>query len=415
MVAQINLMKFYRFPSEFFGGRIGIITPYKSQLMLLRNRFSSAFGSSVSSDIEFNTIDGFQGREVDILILSTVRATDSSSAQSEISKSTIGFVADVRRMNVALTRARLSLWILGTARTLQNNRNWAALLKDAKERNLVISIKRPYGSMFRSAYKKNATPSNHDVCANRQKIFAKNGDSGTSIKHNGRKSKAEVKTKEKYTGENDGISEKLEDLQIRERSARREPKSLVKENQNHPLAANAEHSRKKNVNSADLGESECDGERRIEDRSVKKFDSGPPIGKNRKDRRHNSKSDKGHTGDTVNNNNSSKSKELKGPNRTSDHDRSCRKMKNSTSVAGGSPMEQEADDKGRDTRADIIAKRKQQREAVDAILNSSLVSSKKSKSSTKSGPSKRSQSPTSMVSSSGIRSPKKRKGTVPHS
>lgn len=99
----------YRHPSEFVGGRIGIITPYKCQLSLLRSRFSSAFGSSITSDMEFNTVDGFQGREVDILVLSTVRAAGPCSAASGINSSSIGFVADVRRMNVALTRAKLSL------------------------------------------------------------------------------------------------------------------------------------------------------------------------------------------------------------------------------------------------------------------------------------------------------------------
>uniref|UniRef100_A0A6N2K2U2 DNA2/NAM7 helicase-like C-terminal domain-containing protein n=1 Tax=Salix viminalis TaxID=40686 RepID=A0A6N2K2U2_SALVM len=98
----------------------------------------------------FNTVDGFQGLEVGILILSTVRAADLSSSMnglssssigfvadirrmndladerssmSRLSSSSIGFVADIRRMNVALTRAKLSLCILGNARTLQTNRN----------------------------------------------------------------------------------------------------------------------------------------------------------------------------------------------------------------------------------------------------------------------------------------------------
>lgn len=135
----------YRYPSEFVAGRIGIITPYKRQLAVLRSRFSSAFGSQVAADMELNTVDGFQGREVDILVLSTVRATHSASDGN--SQSRIGFVADVRRMNVALTRARLSLWVFGNTRTLQRDHNWGALVKDAKEREAIIPVKRPY-NMF---------------------------------------------------------------------------------------------------------------------------------------------------------------------------------------------------------------------------------------------------------------------------
>lgn len=107
--------------------------------------------------MEFNTVDGFQGREVDILILSTVRAAedprriDSSRVNSS---NRIGFVADVRRMNVALTRAKISLWILGNARTLRTNDSWAALIRDAKDRNLVISVQRPYESLFQEAFMK---------------------------------------------------------------------------------------------------------------------------------------------------------------------------------------------------------------------------------------------------------------------
>ena len=139
-----------RYPLEFVGGRIGVITPYKRQLSVLRSRFSSAFGSSISAEMEFNTVDGFQGREVDILVLSTVRAAEHQASRS--SSSSIGFVADVRRMNVALTRAKFSLWILGNARTLQTNENWASLLKDAKERNLVTQVRRPYNNLiFNSA------------------------------------------------------------------------------------------------------------------------------------------------------------------------------------------------------------------------------------------------------------------------
>lgn len=151
--AAVELLNFFkqRYPSDFSGVRIGIVTPYKSQLSLLRSRISSKFGSSVTAVMEFNTVDGFQGREVDILILSTVRASASCFAEHKIHSGNIGFVADVRRMNVALTRAKFSLWILGNAKTLMTNKNWEALLKDAKKRNLVISSKQPYDSIFKSA------------------------------------------------------------------------------------------------------------------------------------------------------------------------------------------------------------------------------------------------------------------------
>lgn len=147
----------HRHPTEFGRVRIGIITPYKCQLSLLRSRFSHSFGASLIIDIEFNTVDGFQGREVDILILSTVRAADPSST-SGTNSCGIGFVADARRMNVALTRAKLSLWVLGNSRTLQVNPDWGALMKDAKERNVIVSVKKPYDSIFESATPSNSYP-----------------------------------------------------------------------------------------------------------------------------------------------------------------------------------------------------------------------------------------------------------------
>jgi hypothetical protein len=138
-----------RYPSEFTSRKIGIITPYRSQLFLLRSRFSSCFGPEIVAEMEINTVDGFQGREVDILMLSTVRASMSSGSRHQTGEArSIGFVADVRRMNVALTRARLSLWIVGNARTLQTNSHWDSLVQNAKERNLFIAVRRPYGLVF---------------------------------------------------------------------------------------------------------------------------------------------------------------------------------------------------------------------------------------------------------------------------
>ncbi|XP_040383283.1 uncharacterized protein LOC102709595 [Oryza brachyantha] len=142
-----------RYPSEFACRKIGIITPYRSQLSLLRSKLNSFFGPEIVAEMEINTVDGFQGREVDILVLSTVRASTSSDSGHRSGEArSIGFVADVRRMNVALTRARFSLWIVGNAKTLQSNSHWASLLQNAKERNILISVKRPYGLLFEKVH-----------------------------------------------------------------------------------------------------------------------------------------------------------------------------------------------------------------------------------------------------------------------
>ncbi|CAK7267575.1 DEAD-box type RNA helicase [Sporothrix epigloea] len=111
--------------SKTFGGKIGIITPYKAQLFALRQRFADQYGPGVLDSVEFNTTDAFQGRECDIIIFSCVRASPTGG---------IGFMTDIRRMNVGLTRAKSSLWILGDSRALRQGEFWRALIEDAKER-----------------------------------------------------------------------------------------------------------------------------------------------------------------------------------------------------------------------------------------------------------------------------------------
>lgn len=109
-----------------FRGKIGIITPYKGQLKELKINFSRRYGEEVLSNIEFNTTDAFQGRESEIIIFSCVRASTGSS---------IGFLSDIRRMNVGLTRAKSSLWVLGNSQSLMRGEFWSKLVKDAQKRN----------------------------------------------------------------------------------------------------------------------------------------------------------------------------------------------------------------------------------------------------------------------------------------
>ena len=88
----------------------GLISPYKAQVQYLRSKIrGSSFLRPFRSLITVNTVDGFQGQERDVIFISLVRANEDGQ---------IGFLNDLRRMNVAITRARMKLIILGDASTL---------------------------------------------------------------------------------------------------------------------------------------------------------------------------------------------------------------------------------------------------------------------------------------------------------
>jgi senataxin len=108
---------------------IAVITPYRQQKNIIRDTFKRLCGSSSLEKVAIETIDSYQGRQVDVVILSCVRAGASGG---------LGFVNDIRRMNVAITRARRSLWILGSLDTLKKNRQWQDLIQDATGRSVVV-------------------------------------------------------------------------------------------------------------------------------------------------------------------------------------------------------------------------------------------------------------------------------------
>eukprot|EP00933_Yihiella_yeosuensis_P044469 TRINITY_DN39627_c0_g1_i1.p1 TRINITY_DN39627_c0_g1~~TRINITY_DN39627_c0_g1_i1.p1 ORF type:complete len:786 (+),score=133.71 TRINITY_DN39627_c0_g1_i1:251-2359(+) len=117
---------------------VGIITPYAAQVRQIRRSLSNSprlaryncrtvrpgdFGLEVSS------VDGFQGREKELIIVSTVRANTTGS---------VGFLADIRRLNVTITRARRGLLVCGHFDTLaQDPRGWRPWLSWAQERGLL--------------------------------------------------------------------------------------------------------------------------------------------------------------------------------------------------------------------------------------------------------------------------------------
>lgn len=100
---------------------IGIISPYADQVSLIKNK----------TDIEVKTVDGFQGREKEIIIISTVRSND---------KGKIGFLSDLRRLNVALTRAKRKLIIIGNKETLKTNPTYERLIEYANENKRIVTM-----------------------------------------------------------------------------------------------------------------------------------------------------------------------------------------------------------------------------------------------------------------------------------
>ena len=100
---------------------IGIISPYADQVKIIQDM----------TPVEVKTVDGFQGREKEIIIISTVRSNENEN---------IGFLRDLRRLNVAITRAKRKLIIVGNINTLKTNQTYARLIKFCEDENLLVKI-----------------------------------------------------------------------------------------------------------------------------------------------------------------------------------------------------------------------------------------------------------------------------------
>ncbi|XP_060697454.1 probable helicase senataxin isoform X1 [Hemiscyllium ocellatum] len=112
---------------------IGVITPYNAQKQKIMNQIdqeSRTAGLEQGRTVQVGTVDGFQGCEKDCIIVTCVRASNFQGS--------IGFLADRQRLNVTITRARLSLFILGNLKTLLENKDWKALIQDAQKRGAIV-------------------------------------------------------------------------------------------------------------------------------------------------------------------------------------------------------------------------------------------------------------------------------------
>lgn len=110
----------------------GLISPYKAQVQYIRSLIRrNPFFKPFRSLITVHTVDGFQGQERDVILISLVRANENGQ---------IGFLHDLRRMNVAMTRARMKLMILGDASTLTKHRFYRELYRYITEKGAVIPL-----------------------------------------------------------------------------------------------------------------------------------------------------------------------------------------------------------------------------------------------------------------------------------
>lgn len=112
-------------PGANLQGKIGVISSYKSQVHLLLNEMGPKISSSFDDAVaEVNTVDSFQGREKDVIIFNCVRANQHGN---------IGFLKDIRRLNVAITRAKHFLILIGNSKTLSSgSKVWKDLIKDVR-------------------------------------------------------------------------------------------------------------------------------------------------------------------------------------------------------------------------------------------------------------------------------------------
>jgi len=107
---------------------VGVITPYSSQKNVITTAIKRELGEAISKCTEVDTVDSFQGREKDIIIISCVRTDDT------------GFLKNERRLNVALTRAKHSLIIVGDVRCLKRDAMWKSLIENADERKCLFDV-----------------------------------------------------------------------------------------------------------------------------------------------------------------------------------------------------------------------------------------------------------------------------------
>jgi predicted DNA helicase len=112
------------FEAGVCANQIAVIAPYAAQVRFLRNRMDAP-------ELEIDTVDGFQGREKEVVIITMTRSNPIGE---------IGFLSDTRRTNVALTRAKRKLIVIGDSATLGGNPFYASMLQYFEDNDAYQSV-----------------------------------------------------------------------------------------------------------------------------------------------------------------------------------------------------------------------------------------------------------------------------------
>lgn len=114
---------------------VGVVSPYKGQVRAIQERMGDKYNclSDKIFTLNVRSVDGFQGGEEDVIIISTVRSNGNGK---------VGFLCNRQRANVALTRARHCLWVIGNETTLALSGSiWAKLISESRTRGCFYDAK----------------------------------------------------------------------------------------------------------------------------------------------------------------------------------------------------------------------------------------------------------------------------------
>ena len=143
----------------------GIITPYKQQVRNLKDSFYFKYDND---DIMVNTVDGFQGKEKDIIFVSCVKSLSHISRELY----SIGFLNDPRRLNVGITRAKFALIVVGNRKTLRQSPLWSDFIKHVTKNEGLMNFNLKTANLKNSIIEVEVNNKDENVLSEKTRTFS---------------------------------------------------------------------------------------------------------------------------------------------------------------------------------------------------------------------------------------------------